>query len=468
MHRHAFAMGQAGTGKTTWLIQQIQAVGPQILVTEHQRLLALSFMHGARRRLDAAICDACPGLRFTATTIDGFALSILNRWRTALQFHKVVVGCQGDFNFEDHEYSIRAGFDNILKVATQLLCSANVAKFVSCSYPLIAIDEFQDCHGERLEFVKRLGQCSRLLVAADEFQLLDASVQGCPAVEWARQLNHGGHVDVHDLTTIHRTNDATILETARSLRSGTGAGSTAVKVQCFNGKGEAAFRILEAIYWKHPTGAPFGNRAIISPSRSPILEDILNSFEQQCIKRSLKPLRWRKESNEGDAVIRVMNQLDGNGGMPLKTSTLAGLDCTDDPVLSAVRSGLIRLSRLKGLSEISVGLVKETVERTVHRLRAFGPGSISSVVTTVHGAKNREFDDVFVIWPFQVAPGPELQRRLLYNAVTRARRRCILLIQGGVRRAKKEFVLQLLGDPVPVFPAKKKQPKAKPGGKKSV
>lgn len=50
---------------------------------------------------------------------------------------------------------------------------------------------------------------------------------------------------------------------------------------------------------------------------------------------------------------------------------------------------------------------------------------------TVQQAKNREFDGVVVIWPYQVGGDGEHKRRLLYNAVTRARRWCTVLVQGA-------------------------------------
>jgi DNA helicase IV len=48
---------------------------------------------------------------------------------------------------------------------------------------------------------------------------------------------------------------------------------------------------------------------------------------------------------------------------------------------------------------------------------------------TVQQAKNREFDGVVVLWPYQVGGDAEHRRRLLYNAVTRARRWCTVIVQ---------------------------------------
>jgi ATP-dependent exoDNAse (exonuclease V) alpha subunit len=48
---------------------------------------------------------------------------------------------------------------------------------------------------------------------------------------------------------------------------------------------------------------------------------------------------------------------------------------------------------------------------------------------TIHQAKNREFPVVIVLWPFKVVGDAVLARRWLYNAITRARRRAIVIVQ---------------------------------------
>ena len=48
---------------------------------------------------------------------------------------------------------------------------------------------------------------------------------------------------------------------------------------------------------------------------------------------------------------------------------------------------------------------------------------------TIHQAKNREFDSVIVVWPLEIPAGADRRRRLLYNAVTRARRQAIVIVQ---------------------------------------
>jgi superfamily I DNA/RNA helicase len=57
----------------------------------------------------------------------------------------------------------------------------------------------------------------------------------------------------------------------------------------------------------------------------------------------------------------------------------------------------------------------------------------------VHGAKNREFDNVVVLWPAAIGGDDEQRRRLLYNAVTRAKSRCLIVVQSKAALAMPPF-----------------------------
>ena len=72
--------GVAGSGKTVRLMEilgEALAVSP---LAEGQRVLALTFMHGARRRLNEKL-RRVPSLggRFECVTIDSFAWRLLRR-----------------------------------------------------------------------------------------------------------------------------------------------------------------------------------------------------------------------------------------------------------------------------------------------------------------------------------------------------------------------------------------------------
>ncbi|MGH7283008.1 MAG: ATP-binding domain-containing protein [Polyangiaceae bacterium] len=48
---------------------------------------------------------------------------------------------------------------------------------------------------------------------------------------------------------------------------------------------------------------------------------------------------------------------------------------------------------------------------------------------TIQQAKNQEFDRVVVLWPFEIQGDAERLRRLLYNAVTRAKKYAAVIVQ---------------------------------------
>lgn len=78
---------------------------------------------------------------------------------------------------------------------------------------------------------------------------------------------------------------------------------------------------------------------------------------------------------------------------------------------------------------------REEIEAVIARNVALrrqhgGGGSHLFNAMTVQQAKNREFEGVVVIWPYQVGGDIEHKRRLLYNAVTRAKRWCNIVVQG--------------------------------------
>ena len=72
--------------------------------------------------------------------------------------------------------------------------------------------------------------------------------------------------------------------------------------------------------------------------------------------------------------------------------------------------------------------------RSYRRLPAPGVRAL-----TVHQAKNREFDSVIVLWPYEVQGSDARLRRLLYNAITRARRAAVVIVQNPARLSLPPF-----------------------------
>jgi superfamily I DNA/RNA helicase len=80
-----FFEGAAGTGKTHSLVGRARDIVEGGALGEGQRLLALTFMNGARRRLDARLSEN-PTFkrRFDCQTFDVFARTLVARRRSLI------------------------------------------------------------------------------------------------------------------------------------------------------------------------------------------------------------------------------------------------------------------------------------------------------------------------------------------------------------------------------------------------
>src|ERR1039458_304428 len=83
-----FITGPAGSGKTTRLLHETAIIARSTALQLQQKVLAMAYMHGARKRMETSFAEtpSCVELPRRITTIDGFSLDLLNRWRTAQGF----------------------------------------------------------------------------------------------------------------------------------------------------------------------------------------------------------------------------------------------------------------------------------------------------------------------------------------------------------------------------------------------
>jgi superfamily I DNA/RNA helicase len=430
-------------------MEKVRENAPHLISSEHQSLLAITRMHGARRRVETKLRECAPGIPVKVTTIDGFALSILNRWRTALGWSKPIQSVRTEVDFKESIFGIEADFERVREAATRLLEFTTVKQIIGATHPLLAVDEFQDCHGSLLEFIKAISSCSPILLAADDFQLLDTAISGCPAVEWVKEVQTDQRAEITELTACHRTANQGILEAARCLRGNIQATQATVPVICCPREEPVAWKIIEKLVFN--TKRWTGTTALICPSHDPFIQKVLNSCNAQLQKRNCKSIHWDVEysTKEEQDKIRVclglgekQGETDGQWVQP---------NTPLDPIGAHVVTRSQRFARLKGLKLIPRSLLEQHVDSLVHEKRAYRDYNPLRAVTTVHGAKNREFDNVFVVWTYKLPPDKDQQRRLLYNAVTRARSNCIILVWGSVTRAQTDSTLRLLGPAQPAF-----------------
>lgn len=410
----------------------------------------MSFMHGARRRLDQTLGAVCDNFPYRATTIDAFALSILNRWRTSLGFLKPFSPISNSAGPTEGLFEVQAGFEWIRGEAARLLSTRSVGRLVGLSFPIIVVDEFQDCQGQQLEIVKALANYTQLLLAADDFQLLNPTGLSCPAVEWVLDLEQDGKAIIEDLKTPRRTTNPGLLEAARCLRQNEASNTHTIPVVCCPSSPPAAWWVISKIAlppfrWK-------GNCALISPTLDSFVNKTLESCNSQLSKRNLPSIRFHAETSQEHEVESLKQALgisSGGSNNWIQPNTVSPMG---QHVIDRVR----HYCRLRGIKSIPKPLVAAFAERTVHTQRAYGQRSLSRIVSTIHGAKNREFENVFVLWnPHSIGRwSSDERRRLLYNAITRARSNCVVLLLGNEETAKKDPVLKLLGPPQPAFPQK--------------
>jgi hypothetical protein len=270
-----------------------------------------------------------------------------------------------------------------------------------------------------------LSAATTVLIAADEFQCLDSTLRPNPAVDWLR-----GACEPTVLTQIRRTNVAGLLNAAAAIRNGDPPVSNRPFV-LMNAASvpQAATFLANAIAWRNG-----GNVAIITPSLSGIFvrDCIARVTQQPCGQRNNGPYSIGWDRSQQDELASLTNGLAiGENASP--NATVAALrelrDC------SAVRNTIAwvyRQVRTRGVVSFARTQVFEVIRRQVatQRQRVLHPeGSFTAM--TIQQAKNREFDGVVVLWPYQVGGDDEHKRRLLYNAITRARRWCTVIAQGA-------------------------------------
>lgn len=84
-------IGQAGTGKTTKLISSLNCKVESVDWSSHNGILALTFMHGSRRRLLGKLNFLREqNIKVECQTIDSFCVKIVHRYKMYLGINKKI------------------------------------------------------------------------------------------------------------------------------------------------------------------------------------------------------------------------------------------------------------------------------------------------------------------------------------------------------------------------------------------
>jgi hypothetical protein len=399
--------GAAGTGKTYRLMELVADSLEASPLAEGQRFLALTFMHGSRRRLSERL-RAVTGLnsRFDCLTFDGFAHRLRRRWSSLAR--SLSIPSELDFSGQ-------------CEAASLLLERDEVRAWVTAAYPALIVDEAQDLDSVRSRMLMALSRSLRLLVAADDFQCLNTAILPAPAVTWLR-----GACTTEVLTVPRRTSQSELLAAAAMIRAGT-APRSGGQFQLLGSKGDG----MTAAHLTR-TLALGGTRdiAILTPStKSGWAPKIAGMIENKSYgKFGPFAVRWERSDSEEASIALGAMQLSEQNGFDETLGALESLpDCA--PVRAIIR-WIYRQRDAHGVTNFSRLDILATLERHYQYSRRFSQrNQIGYAAMTIHQAKNQEFSGVIVLWPYAVGGNDDAKRRLLYNAVTRAKRWCSVIVQ---------------------------------------
>ncbi len=404
--------GAAGCGKTYRLMAMLAQTLAAHPLAEGQRVLALTFMHGARRRL-ADKLRAVPGLagRLECCTIDSFALRLYRRWR-GLAAALDIAPCGND------------DFDQVCDAAGRLLEQAEVRDWTAASFPIVLVDEGQDLKQERLRMLVALEAATHMLLAADEFQCLNQAMRPNPLVGWVQAV-----AEPEALVQVQRTNRPGLLAAATAIRAGQppleGEGFRILRPGV--SPPLAATLLANAIAWRRG-----GDVAVITPALEGgyAANAIALVCAGPCGARGSGPYSIRWEGSDRDEARTINAGLELMANAPAGAVLVALRAMPPCGPVSATIAWVENQIHAVGRTEFARVEIETAITRQVMLRRQHG-GNATHLFTalTVQQAKNREFDGVVVLWPYRVGGDDEHKRRLLYNAVTRAKRWCNVIVQ---------------------------------------
>jgi UvrD-like helicase C-terminal domain/AAA domain len=405
--------GPAGTGKTHSLMGHLSARMRERPLALHERVLALTFMHGARRRLDSRLreIDGLGG-RYHAATVDSFAWRLIQRWRRLAGSLRYAIPPEEQY-------------DETCALAGALLTKLAVRSWVGVSFPLILVDEAQDLSAERSTMIEQAAASTHVAVAYDEFQCLNPDLRPVPVLAWLP-----GFCQPVRLMECRRTDDAELLEAARAVREGQAVNRDGRHFKVMLTPGQANFAatcLANFIRW-----CGGGRVAVLTPSRRGGFADGIVKLvcTRSLGKQQSGPYQIVWES--GDEAER--RDLWQRLALPERCSigdALTALEAHEGKhAAKAAKNWITRQKKVLGVAEITAGEIKRQIDRSfATRRRYAAPERAEFLAMTIQQAKNREFDHVVVIWPYTIPNDNEQKRRLLYNAITRAQRSCLVLVQ---------------------------------------
>ncbi len=437
-----FFEGAAGTGKTHNLVGRACELVQGGVLGEHRRVLALTFMNGARRRLQARLGqNVLFRRRFECQTFDVFARTLAGRRRSLLSGNAAALAQSAALN----------EFDGPCFLASTLLETRAVQQWVAASFPLVLVDEAQDLDDHRMRVLQGLSASCSIIAAADAFQCLTDGRDTAGVMGW---LEAAGQT--HRLTQPIRTAQRGLLAAAGAIREGSDIRAVLTRSQrarnpTWNGQG---FRLFET----HASNAPLvawaisnemsqrnGQFAILTPdARNTLLRTALDTVRTRTWPRdngqTFGPFPHTLETQDSETATALLTDIQ----LPLAASyadfcAILKPIAAQAPVAHAI-ARMDRLRRVCGQNDFTSAHVTELVREAVRNQSRFGYRQHRGhLAMTIQRAKNREFQNVIVLWPHTATGSPEHLRRLLYNGITRAIGHCSVIVLGRGRLGAPPF-----------------------------
>ena len=426
MSIHAYS-GAAGCGKTHSVFEHLRNELKSNPLKDHQLVLAITFMHGARYRLNDQLSKIeILKKRYEASTLDSLTWMICRRWTSRI----IELGMS---------VPIISNFDQIITTTAALLLYEDVRSWITTTYPIIIVDEAQDLEKERLQIIEELMKSCCVLLAYDEFQCLNTKNRPVAITSWITD-----RCTPTELLENKRTNNPHLLQAALQVRSGQKVtvdhATFKIKVAAHrrNTKPHLAATIIAYQFLKS------GTFAVLTPTidSSEYAKDIINILQTQILsKDKLGPfhIKWEDVGSKQIEQIRELIQTE-------KEYSFSEIKNLLEPhkkwlVVELVLKAFKRILSIQGISNLSGVRTLEVLDRQVIAYKQHArPKTGSKIAMTIHQAKNREFDNVVIIWPFQIPVDKDYRRRMLYNAITRAKKTCLIIVQSDSLAKQAPFI----------------------------
>lgn len=236
--------------------------------------------------------------------------------------------------------------------------------------------------------------------------------------------------EVTTLNHIHRTDQAGLLAAGTNLRQliapGQGPGLSIAQVW----SNLVPFRIGSAI-----RGAQ-GSVAVLYPPGGAQWAQALTLRLAQGLHSNhynIPPIHLAHEtrvSDEIEAAVAAIGDVEGAGFEEImgRIAQMQNPPLWIPRVHASVSASVHKL----GKENWTAAEFQTLLERTAANHRAYSGDRPRGVpLLSIHAAKNRQFDHVIILWPHGVPGSDEFKARLLYNAITRARRSCKVFVRSA-------------------------------------